>query len=151
MIFDRIENLSRYSGSIPGVDAVVAFLTGRASAPQTGRHELDGSRLFVNVQEYRTKAFDPEKLEYHRKYIDIQLLFKGGESIFYAPLAGLETASPYSEEYDCGFGRLPSAAAGTELKLVPGNFAVFFPEEGHIPGVGDGGDVVKAVVKIAVE
>ena len=151
MIFDRLENLPRYAGILPGADEIVKFLSGCAAAPQPGRYELNGDRLFVNVQEYRTKEFDPDKLEYHRKYIDIQLLFSGGESIFYSPTDGRETAIEYSEQRDCGFKRLPAPEAGTEIRLAPGNFAVFFPEEGHIPGVGDGGEAVKAVVKIAVE
>ena len=151
MIFDRLENLSRYAGVLPGVREIAEFLSKyAASAPENGRHELNGDKLFVNVQSYGTKAFDPGKLEYHRKYIDIQLLFSGRESIYYSPLDGLETVSGYSGQSDCGLDRLPSPEAGTELELVPGCFAVFFPEEGHMPGVGDGGKAVKAVVKIAV-
>ena len=151
MIFDRLENLSRYAGVLPGAGEIVKFLAECAvSAPESGRHVLDGDKLFVNVQSYDTKPFDPGKLEYHRKYIDIQLLFSGRESIYFSPLDGLETVMEYSEQSDCGLDRLPSPASGTELELVPGNFAVFFPEEGHMPGVGDGGKAVKAVVKIAV-
>lgn len=153
MIYDTIENLSRYAGILPGTDKIREFLAKCASSvPEPGRYELDGDRLFVNAQSaYDTKAYAPEKFEYHRKYIDIQLLFAGEESVFYAPIAGLETEVEYSAEQDYGLVRLPDPKAGTELKLVPGNFAVFFPEEGHQPGVGDGGKAMKAVVKIAVK
>ena len=36
----------------------------------------------------------------------------------------------------------------TLLPLEPGNFAIFFPEEGHMPGCGNKSSVVKIVVKI---
>lgn len=153
MIFDKLENLARYAGSFPGADQVIAFLEKCAAAPPApGKYEIDGKKLFVNVQQYSPKTFNPEKLEYHRKYIDIQLLFSGAEKLYYAPLDGLDAVTPYDPEKDCGMSRLPGPDAGTEIPLVPGNFVLLYPDEGHLPGVGDpAAQVVKAVVKIAVK
>ena len=153
MIYDKLENLPRYAKSFPGADKVIAFLKKcAAKTPAPGKYELDGKKLFVNVQQYAPKTFTPEKLEYHRDYIDIQLLLSGAEKLYYAPLEGLETVTPYNPEKDYGMNRLPAPEAGVELPLVPGNFVLLFPEEGHLPGVGDPAtQVVKAVVKIAVE
>jgi len=153
MIYDRLENLSRYSSLFAGADEVIRFLAEAAArTPAPGKYELDGRRLFVNVQEYAPKTFDPDRLEYHRDYIDIQLLLAGAESLYYAPLDGLETVAGYDAEKDCGFDRLPSPEAGTRIPLVPGNFVLLFPGEGHLPGVGDpAGRAVKAVVKIRVK
>jgi len=79
-------------------------------------------------------------------------LLSGAEKLYYAPLEGRETVIPYDPEKDCGMDRLPAPEAGTEVSLVPGNFVLLFPGEGHIPGVGDpGAQVIKAVVKIAVK
>ena len=48
--------------------------------------------------------------------------------------------------------RIPAPEAGTKFALERGNFVLVFPDEGHLPGVGDpASHVVKAVVKIAVE
>ena len=155
MIYDKLENLSRYAQSFPNADKVIEFLAKCAANPNPpapGKYELDGKKLFVNVQQYSPKTFNPEKLEYHRDYIDIQLLFSGAEKLYYAPLDGLETVTAYNPEKDCGMSRLPAPEAGVELPLVPGNFVLLYPEEGHIPGVGDpASQVVKAVVKIAVK
>ena len=153
MIFDKIENLPLYAGSFPGAEKVIRFLAECAKkTPETGKHELDGKKLFVNVQEYSPKTFNPDKLEYHKNYIDIQLLLAGAEKLYYAPLDGLETVMPYTPEKDCGFRRLPAPEAGTEVSLAPGNFVVLFPDEGHLPGVGDpAATALKAVVKIAVK
>ena len=153
MIYDKLENLPLYAKSFPGADKVIAFLEEcAAKTPAPGKYELDGKRLFVNVQEYAPKVFNPEKLEYHRNYIDIQLLLTGAEALYYAPLDGLDTVMPYNAEKDCGFSRLPAPEEGTKIALRPGNFVLLFPEEGHLPGVGDpASTVVKAVVKIAVK
>ena len=153
MIYDKLENLPRYAKSFPGADKVIAFLEQcAAKTPATGKYELDGKKLFVNVQQYSPKTFNPEKLEYHKKYIDIQLLFSGAEKLYCAPLDGLETVMEYNPEKDCGLSRLPGPEAGVELPLVPGSFVLLFPDEGHLPGVGDPETTVtKAVVKIAVK
>ena len=153
MIFDKIENLKLYAGSFPGADKVIEFLAECAKkTPEPGKYELDGKKLFVGVQEYSPKTFNSDKLEYHRDYIDIQLLFSGAEDLYYAPLDGLDTVMPYTPEKDCGLSRIPAPEAGTKISLKPGNFVLLFPEEGHLPGVGDpAGHVIKAVVKIAVK
>ena len=152
MIFDCLENLSRYSSAIPHAEQVIRFLAESfAETPAPGKYELDGKALFVNVQEYATRAFNPDKLEYHQSYIDIQLLFDGEESIYYSPLDGLDVTMEFDADKDCGLRRLPAPERGTKLELRRGNFALFFPGEGHIPCVGDGRTVHKAVVKIAVK
>ena len=153
MIYDKIENLPLYAKCFPEADKVIAFLKEcAAKTPAPGKYELDGKKLFVNVQQYSPKTFNPEKLEYHKNYIDIQLLLSGAEKLYYAPLDGLDTVMPYNPEKDCGFDRLPAPEAGVELPLAPGNFVLLYPEEGHIPGVGDpASQAVKAVVKIAVK
>ena len=152
MIFDCLENLSRYSSVIPHAEQVIRFLAESfAKTPAPGKYELDGKALFVNVQEYATKAYNPDKMEYHQSYIDIQLLFDGEESIYYSPLDGLDVTMEFNAEKDCGMRRLPAPEQGIKLAMKRGNFALFFPGEGHIPCVGDGRTVHKAVVKIAVK
>ncbi len=152
MIFDLLEELPRYSGSVPGVDRVTRFIAEcTAAPPEPGRYELDGARLYVNIQHYRPRAFNPDKLEYHHDFIDIQLLLSGREFIYYAPLAGLEESAGFVPENDCGFRRVPTPDAALRLDMRPGNFAVFFPGEGHMPCVGNpDAEVIKAVFKIAV-
>ena len=150
MIFDRLENLPAYTAIAPEVMPKIVEFLGKCGAGEIaeGRHELDGNKLFVNVQSYATKSFNPEMLEYHKKYVDVQLLLAGSETLYYEP-AGTAVCTPYNEETDCGFNKVPASAL--PLKLEVGNFVLLLPEEGHLPGVGDGSAVVKAVVKISTE
>ncbi|MBQ9501818.1 MAG: YhcH/YjgK/YiaL family protein [Lentisphaeria bacterium] len=152
MIYDDLENFDKYASLYPEQWAEVKKFLGSGTVPERGRHDLlpDG-RLYVNVQHYAPHAYDADKLEYHRRYIDIQLLLLGEEEIVYSPLAGLEEVAPYTENGDCGMDRLEEGR-GVRLPLKVGNFAVFFPDEGHMPGIGDPGSaVVKAVVKLRVD
>ena len=149
MIYDKLENFDRYSFLFPEVWQEVKAFFSAGVIPGPGRYDLlpDG-RVYVNVQTYAPHLYDEEKVEYHRDYIDIQLLLLGEENIIYTPLDGLEEVIPYSAEKDYGMDRM-AEGKGICLKMNVGNFAVFFPGEGHEPCVGDPEtEVIKAVVKI---
>ena len=149
MIYDKLENFDRYAALYPEEWAEVKKFFSAGVTPEPGRYDLlpDG-RLYVNVQNYSPHLYDEEKLEYHRDYIDIQLLLLGKEDIICASPEGLEEVIAYSEEKDYGMNRL-AQGSGTVLEMTVGNFAVFFPGEGHEPCVGNpDSTVIKAVVKI---
>ena len=152
MIYDDLENFDKYASLYPEQWAEVKKFLSSGTVPERGRHDLlpDG-KLYVNVQHYSPHVYDADKLEYHRRYIDIQLLLLGEEEIIYSPLAGLKEVTAYTENGDCGLSRLEKGQ-GVRLPLKVGNFAVFCPDEGHRPGVGDPDSaVIKAVVKLRVD
>lgn len=154
MIYDSLDQLSRYAKLAPGVwEKVETFLAGCSPEAPHGRHELDGDRVYALIQDYETHPANPDKLEIHNKYIDIQLLLAGEESILVRPVEDLETALSYDAGRDIAFYRLPAGDAdAVAVTLVPGKFAVFFPEEGHMPGLNRGNApcrVLKVVIKIA--
>ena len=149
MIFDKIENLKNYSALAPEVfEKISAFLAGLTTETEDGRTELMGTDLYAMVQRYETHPYDADKLETHDKYIDIQLLLAGEEVIYYGYADGLQVTSPYNNEKDYAFYHACKDSL-TPLALNSGNFAVFLPGEGHVPGCGEnGGSVIKVVVKI---
>lgn len=151
MIFDKLGNFDLYSKLFPEEWALVKEFFGAGVTPAPGRYDLlPNGKLYVNVQSYSPHPYDPDKVEYHRDYLDIQLLLLGEEQIISTPPDGLEEVTPYDKERDCGFNRLPEGH-GTALKMNVGNFAVFFPGEGHEPCVGDPDTtVIKAVVKLRI-
>ncbi len=156
MIYDSLDQLSRYARLAPGVwEKVGAFLAGCSLDTPNGRHELDGDRVYASIQDYETHPVNPDKLEIHHKYIDIQLLLSGEESILVRSVDKLETTLAYDAGRDIAFFRLPAGDADSiPVTLVPGKFAVFFPEEGHMPGLIRGNApcrVLKVVIKIAVD
>ena len=73
MIYDTIENLAQYAPLLPGLEKAAAFLARKdlAQLPD-GRVEIDGDRVFANLQTYDTKAIDMRGFEANRAYADVQ-------------------------------------------------------------------------------
>jgi YhcH/YjgK/YiaL family protein len=150
MIHDHISNASHYAFANPLLQKGLDFLRSpQASSLPNGRFEIEGDRLFALTQEYPSK---PEKdcfWEAHRKYIDIQFVSRGVEEIGYAPQSSLKIIEPYDSAKDM----MKLAGNGSVLRLPAGMFAIFFPQDGHKPGMAPDGVVApvrKIVVKVAV-
>jgi YhcH/YjgK/YiaL family protein len=107
-----------------------------------------GSVSFDQV--YRTRDRSDCFFESHRKYIDIQFLLEGEEAIDVLPIGALIVSKPYREEKDVIKYR--DAPAGSRLRLRAGQAAIFFPEDGHMPGQFPAapGLVRKTVVKVPI-
>jgi len=120
------------------------------SALPLGRTDIDGADVFVMLSEAETRPPEQVKFEAHRRFIDIQLVVRGQESIGYAPVASLVTAEPYDATKDIEFFSVPQESA--TLALRAGDFAVFAPGDGHRPSLHLDGPHVsrKAVVKVSV-
>lgn len=157
MIVDRIENTSCYSGISPRLSAALRFA--RELDWMTlgeGRHELDGAQIFALVQEYVAKPLAQGRWEAHRRHIDVQLVIRGAERMGYATVAALQSVEPYCDERDIEF----FDGSGDFFAVRAGMFAIFMPQDGHMPGievgVGIGGrgervqPVRKVVIKVAV-
>lgn len=103
------------------------------------------------VQEVQTAPASERRMEAHRRYADIQYVAAGRETIVYAPLNGAAPATDYNPEKDVVFfGDLPGA---TTLHMEKGFFAIFLPQDGHIPccAWGDPAPVRKVVIKVLLE
>ncbi len=131
MIIDRIQNRSSYSGISPLFDEAFDFaLSLRDKAP--GRYEcgtLPAGEVYAMVQEGETKPFDEGLIEAHRRYLDVQIMLSGGETVFYQEIEGLKEAVPYSEEKDIIFFE----KAGQPVQIREDMFYVVFPQDGHMP------------------
>ena len=149
MIYDQIANADRYRGLHPRIAQGLDYLSGyRPEVFIPGRIDLAGDALFAVPQEYLSKPRETAKWESHRRYADIQFIWEGEELMGYAPTASLEVLTPYNPEKDAAFYKAP--AHGQFLKFAPGWFAIFFPEDGHQPGValGESARIRKVVVKV---
>jgi biofilm protein TabA len=149
MLIDYLKNADRYSPLHHRYADAFAFLR-RADVAQLpdGRHEIDGVRLFVIVSRGQGRGREQSLLEAHRRYIDVQFVISGEDSIGWLPLADCrQVSAPYDEGKDLEFFLDRPA---TWLALSPGAFAIFYPEDAHAP-LAKQGPVHKAVVKVAVD
>ena len=116
----------------------------------TGRHELEGDRLFVNVDEYVTRPESATRFEAHRQYADIQYVVRGKERIGVIDLERTTVVEPYDAARDIAFMTAPE---NNYRVADPGGFFVFFPDDAHRPGgnMGSPAPVRKVVVKVGLD
>ena len=130
MITDRLLNAHLYFGLSQGIAEAFRFLQSGAYRPlPEGRHQIDGDRLFAIVQSSQTKPAEECAWEAHRKYIDVQFLAEGVVDMGYANIEGLSVKTPYDETSDIEW----LDGDGSFFTLQSGSFAVFFPQDAHIP------------------
>lgn len=148
MIIDLIKNCEKYYSIHPRFKEVFEFiLKTDFSKIDCGRYEIEGDNIYVNIEEYKTK--DVSKPEYHKKYIDIQLVASGKEMVGYLPKSDLIIDDGYDEKKDLGFGQ----GVPDFINIKPGLFLIFFPDDVHQPCmmVGESKKVKKVVVKVKVD
>ena len=147
MITDRIENINLYK-NIP--QNAVNFIKSLSENITLGRHEIGGG-IYANVEEYNTKSLDNCRFEAHKNYIDIQILLRGNEKIFYRSVEGLTVSVPYNAEKDIEFYS-DKVANSAQITLDGTNFMMIFPHEAHAPQVAlnETEKVLKVVVKINI-
>ena len=146
MILESLKNSARIECLHPLFKKAFDYLNGTDfSKVEDGKYELEGKDLFVSVTTINGKSKDDAKMETHNNYIDIQLPLLGVEKIGWKAGSELkEEKAPYNPEKDITFF---VDKPTTYTKLYPGHFAIYFPEDGHAPGIGEG-VIRKIVVKI---
>lgn len=146
MVVDTLENLQQYASLNPLFAQAIEFiLTNDLHAMELGKIELSGSDLVVNIAQTAPKSKEQAKLETHRAFIDIQIPLSGTEIMGYT--AGkdcLPSDAPYQAEKDITFFE---GLADSYIPVKPGMFAIFFPQDGHAPGITPDG-VKKVIVKV---
>ncbi len=151
MIVDRLENAELYEAIYSKLTRGLALLKDKSLANKPdGKYEAEGQEIYYIVQRYITKPLDEGRLEAHRKYIDIQYIAAGRETFGYAPLTALKEKIEYDDEKDVAFYEVPEGLSLT--RLSSGMFAVFFPQDAHMPCLRVAGpeNVTKIVVKVKV-
>lgn len=145
MIIDKIENLGMYRGLNPLFDAVIRFMEDNdLQRLENGKHLIQDGRLFVNIQDAQGKTEDEAVIEYHKKMIDIQIPLNKPETYGYTPVADLPEAD-FNVEKD--IAKIPGVRARSYVTANPGEFAMFFPQDGHAPCIADG-SLHKAIFKV---
>ena len=147
MITDTIANAARYAALHPDfADAIRLLQTLDFTALPDGQVPCANPniRLFIGSEPMRSKA--DAKPEAHLKHIDIQVPLNGRESYGWIDRSRLQHGQGYNEERDIEFFR---CTPETWFDLEIGEFALFFPNDGHAPLVGTPGQTIrKAVFKI---
>ena len=135
MIQSTISGLRRYLPIQQRLTQAVPALEMISSQPfEPGRHAVDGDNIFINAVEYETKPVESAVMEAHRAYIDVMLMLEGEERIACCDLSAAgKIIQPYDAASDACLAELPDRVSFAFMR--PGDVVVFFPEDGHAPGL----------------
>ena len=120
---------------------------------EDGSYPFGDKGIVAKLQRYETRPITECKPESHAKYIDVQFVSAGEESLGWCPLSPeLEILNEYDESNDVTFYKklVPDSC----VVLTSRSFAVLYPADVHRPcGLVDKlpYKVTKVVVKIPVE
>jgi len=150
MILDNIKNIDTYKGLSNNIDDAIEYLkSSDLSTLENGRNEIN-SNMFVLVNEYSTQGNESNISEAHRKYIDLQYIISGSEIIEYETLSDQNLVKEYDVENDYVLHNLSNKSS---LILSSNMFALFFPNDLHMPGLiyEKSEQVKKIVIKILID
>ena len=145
MVVDTLDNLEKYVSLNPLLEEVVKFIKENdLNKLEAGKHFIKDKDLFVNITTAHGKTADEAVCETHKNMLEIPSPIDNNETYRYLPLADLPEAE-YNAEKDVT--KYPGAKAETYVNCKPGEFAIFWPQDGHQPCIGEG-DIHKAIFKV---
>lgn len=159
MVYDKIENIELYKGLSEDIYEGLKYLKEMNADIAPGTYEIT-PKVKAIVSEYETKPVNENGFESHRKNIDIQALLTGTERISFLPVDQLTETKPYNPDTDATFYEVPSGPSilncqlsiiNSQLTLLPGSFALFFPHDAHMPclSIEKPTKVKKVVIKVS--
>jgi biofilm protein TabA len=147
MILDTLQNKKQHAALNKNLQKGLEFLnrTDLGDLPE-GTYEIEGDQIFAIVAHASGRQAGEGQLEGHRKYIDIQYIISGNEAMGWKPSPGLTPATDYDSEKDLIFFE---ERPDSTILVPPGSYAIFFPEDAHLPLIGNG-PIHKIIIKVAV-
>jgi len=101
----------------------------KVSEADVGKRVDVDDNFYYSIQSYDTKPAKECKLESHRKYIDIQIMISGEESMDLVDISRLSLKEEYDERKDVMFWNAPIRMSKTTLLM--GDCIVIYPETAH--------------------
>lgn len=148
MILDTLQNGMKYASVHPRFAKAFEYLLNNdLAALPTGKVELEGTDLIINIVDITGKTEADARMETHRNFIDIQVPVGQTETMGWK---ATEKLCEPTQEYDAVKDLTFYADKATGMfDVQPYEFAVFFPEDGHQPGIAEG-TYRKIIVKVRV-
>ena len=149
MIIDTLDNLGKYTALNPLFADVVEFLkTHDLQTMEAGKYPIKDKDLFLNLSLTKQRTKETAFLETHIDMIDIQVPITCAETFGYSPLCDLP-AFEYNAEKD--ITKYGDTKPQTYVTVNPGQFAIFFPQDGHAPCIIEEEEIKKATFKVKVK
>lgn len=149
MIIAHLNHSDRYENLHPSFATIFNYVkSNNLLEAELGKTEFDGDNVFIINSEPECLSRENQVLEYHKKYLDIHILLRGEETIGWKNLTDC-TQEKKAFDIDEDYGLFQDSPT-SYVTLLPGHFAIVYPEDAHAPIIGNG-KIRKLVVKIKVE
>lgn len=146
MVVDSLDNLLSYVSLHPRFTKAFDFIR-QLDLPKlkAGRIVVDDD-IYINVDEVALRPMKGARYETHDDYIDIQIPITSNEIVGYVDRSTLGKPMEVNKEKDIAFYE---GSVSSSIKLKVGSFAIFFPQDAHMPIIGEG-STRKIVAKVRV-
>lgn len=146
MILDSLSHIDTYKNLGEKINRGLKLLTTDFTGVPDGRYEVDDD-IFYMIQTYDTKP-DNDLPEAHRKYIDIQCVISGAETIGIGKIENMTEVEAHPDR-DLWLYHGPM----DYVTLTPGRFVVVWPQDPHAASIkaGDETGCHKVVVKVRTD
>lgn len=146
MIHDSLKNAATAYSLNPRLKTAFEYIKNNdLSKMAPGKITLDGENLFISIMEIDGKKKEDAKTEAHKKYIDIQVVLLGQETMGWIAIENCKNKiDAYNPDKDIIFFKDRPTSYVT---VNPGEFSIFFPEDAHAPAIGKG-PIKKIIVKV---
>ncbi|HGN1899911.1 TPA: N-acetylneuraminate anomerase [Proteus mirabilis] len=152
MLFGHLSDLATMPEMNPALrHAMEKALALDPASLAPGSYKIDGETLFMNVMTFETVPREQKQAELHQRYIDIQILLSGEETIDFGIQGSAQDVTPYNETDD--YQLTDDIIHRQTLSLTPNMFAIFMPYEPHKPGIAqknEASTLKKVVIKLDV-
>lgn len=146
MIIDTIENLGKYVALNPLFADVIEFLKNNDLRTMEERKcPIKDKNLFLSVQVAKQRTKESAFIETHIEMVDIQIPISCAETYGYSPLCDLPEFE-YDAELD--MTKYGDTKPQTYVTIKPGQFVIFFPQDGHAPCIIDEPEIKKVIFKV---
>lgn len=116
-----------------------------------GKYVIEGDTVFANVDSYETRDYENTRFESHDKYVDIQYMISGTETLEVVNRDALAISEDYDENRDLTF--YDGDYVGRRRTISAGKFLIFCPRDAHRPCIATKGvtrKVQKMVIKVKI-
>jgi YhcH/YjgK/YiaL family protein len=154
MIVDQLGHWKKYF-TAEIWETIFAELAALNEDTPEGEKKIRGDEVILKVFSYETASPESEwaEMESHRRYLDIHTTLTNAERIAWHPVASLKMLRPYNDDADEIIYCKPDQVSSS-LLMTPGLFALFGPEDAHMPRLHASHDpqqVKKAAMKIRID
>ena len=132
MIIDRLERAEKYYYLNENLKTAFEFIKNNdLKSLEPGKYEIVDENSYLIIAEGKPDADFENKLEAHKKYIDIQMAVIGSFGLSWKAIEDCNNMiAQYEPEEDASYF---TDKSDFEIMLNPGSFAILFPEDAHYP------------------